>query len=193
MPVYIHGPEIQSGDGAILITLDASISQTHSRTATATEHPVEQGADITDHVQPAPPTLSIQGVYSAQSLSDETAAPGRELDAWATLNQIIDDAVPVTIITSLQSYTDMILLRVATTRDGRQDIRPTLEFRQIRRVDQETVLLPAERIPDKPKRAAAAKTKDTGRQPVKIPTAEEAAAARRSLAAMGIDVIRGLF
>ena len=93
----------------------------------------------------------------------------------------------MTIITSLQSYTDMILLRVATTRDGRQDIRPTLEFRQIRRVDQETVLLPAERIP------AAAKTKDTGRQPVKIPTAEEAAAARRSLAAMGIDVIRGLF
>lgn len=189
MPVYIHGPEIQTGDGAILLTLDASVSQTHSRTATATEHPVEVGADITDHVQPMPPTLAIQGIISAQSLTDEDAAPGRELDAWAALNQIIDDAVPVTITTTLATYPGMVLLRVATTRDGQQNIRPTLELRQIRTVDQQTVLLPPERIPDKPKRAAATKTQDTGRQPTDELTAEQKAAAKRSVLAMGLDAL----
>ena len=187
--VYVSGPELRSATGAELLTLDASTMQTHEVTATATEHPVEDGADITDHVQPQLPRLTIQGVISAQSLVAVDERPGREIDGWATLTKILTDAVPVTVITSLQRYDDMVLLRVSTPRDGQQNVRPALEFRQIRRVEEQLVALPPERVKKRSQRAAAAKKQDTGRQTTKNPTTEEAAAADRSLAAIGFDLL----
>ena len=189
--LHIHGPELVSGDGAVLLTLDASLSQQHEMSATATEHPVEEGADITDHVQPQLPRLTIQGVYSATSLVDDDAVAGRELDAWSTLEQIIDAAVPVTVITTLKTYTNMVLLRVSTARDGRQDIRPTLELRQIRRVDQQTVTLPPEKIKKTAQKKSGPSTQDTGRQPTDDPTTEEKAKGSSSLAINLFELLKG--
>ena len=191
--VYIRGPEFKAGDGAVLLTLDASLSQMHEMSATATEHPVEEGADITDHVQPQLPRLTIQGVIAAQSLADTGEEQGREIDGWAALGRLIDEAVPVTVITTLQTYTSMVLLGVSTVRDGRRGVYPSIEMRQIRTVEQQTVTLPPERIPKKTQRASAPADQDTGRQPTDAPTAEEAAAANRSIAALISDTLGGLF
>ena len=46
------------------VVVDASITETHSLAAEATEHPVEQGADISDHVHVRPIQLSITGLVS---------------------------------------------------------------------------------------------------------------------------------
>ena len=46
------------------ITLDALISQSPQYSSEVTEHPVEKGADITDHVRPKSLNLSIEGMIS---------------------------------------------------------------------------------------------------------------------------------
>lgn len=48
-------------DGEIrVVTFDATILENHSTTATATEHPVAAGVDITDHVRAERDTLSVE-------------------------------------------------------------------------------------------------------------------------------------
>lgn len=46
------------------VVVDASVNEVHSLPATVTEHPVEQGADVTDHVRLQPLSLTIQGLIT---------------------------------------------------------------------------------------------------------------------------------
>lgn len=43
------------------VWIDVSISETHSVGADVTEHPVESGSDIADHIRPTPRTVRIEG------------------------------------------------------------------------------------------------------------------------------------
>lgn len=46
------------------IWIDVSISETHGVGAEVTDHPVELGANIADHIRPTPRTLSIEGLVT---------------------------------------------------------------------------------------------------------------------------------
>lgn len=46
------------------ITLDASVNEQHMNTAQVTEHQVESGPNITDHIRPLPQKLSIEGMIT---------------------------------------------------------------------------------------------------------------------------------
>lgn len=48
------------------IRIDATTQETHSYVNTVTDHPVERGAALTDHVRPDPIRLTIAGVVSNQ-------------------------------------------------------------------------------------------------------------------------------
>jgi hypothetical protein len=47
-----------------VITADATVQETHSSEAEITEHPVEVGANITDHIRPKLKRLTIDGIIS---------------------------------------------------------------------------------------------------------------------------------
>lgn len=44
--------------------LDASVHEQHDETATITDHPVERGSNVADHLRPDPKSISIEGVIS---------------------------------------------------------------------------------------------------------------------------------
>lgn len=46
------------------LMLDASVNENHQQGAEVTKHRVEVGADVTDHVRPLPPKITIEGVVS---------------------------------------------------------------------------------------------------------------------------------
>ena len=46
------------------VSLDATTAQNHDATNTVTEHPVEDGANMSDHIRPDLDTLSVTGVIS---------------------------------------------------------------------------------------------------------------------------------
>lgn len=102
--------------------IDASLSEDHTFDNEITEYPIEDGSVITDHVRRKPTQVVIEGLVSDTPL--ETIAALREAgtkpsaDALQELLGISDDGEPVTIETSLQTYTQMMLLSLVIPRDS---------------------------------------------------------------------------
>lgn len=46
------------------LTLDASIRESHTATSTVTDHPVERGSNVADHIRPDPDTLTMEAMIS---------------------------------------------------------------------------------------------------------------------------------
>lgn len=129
-----------SAGGITVIELDAAISTQHTRTVTATKHPVEKGAKITDHLRPEPEQLVIEGLVSntplgrtaqtravdfvgnqfATTASTPSAfgTPGYAEEAFKKLDDIAGKGVLVTIATQYMTYTDMALTSFVAPRDG---------------------------------------------------------------------------
>jgi hypothetical protein len=59
----------ESGGTAILLKLDACLSQSHKYSNKATSYPVESGLDITDHIRQEPEQFSIEGIITNSPVS----------------------------------------------------------------------------------------------------------------------------
>lgn len=65
-------PDDQS---SLIVPFDLTMSEAHEATAEVTEHPVEQGANIADHVRQNPQTLSLE-VYVTNTPSNDLGGRG---------------------------------------------------------------------------------------------------------------------
>ena len=119
------------------ISLDLILTETHSLNAVVTQHPVQDGSTISDHITILPRSGTMRVLVSNFSLStaegdaraawDEIYAqgeaaqktlPNRAEDAWKKLKDIVKTRELVKVVTSLEVYEDVALTRVETTRDG---------------------------------------------------------------------------
>jgi len=151
--------------GREVLTLDACTSQSHGRESTVTDHPVEDGADISDHIRPEAKRLSITGVVSAtpikgalEVLAEALSAAltgGRTTKAFDRLEKAMADRELVTVETSLMVYKDMAITSVTMPREVETggDFVFSMELRQIRYATSETVIVPADAL-GKPKPGA---------------------------------------
>jgi hypothetical protein len=185
--VVKFGPSILTPDGGAILVLDAAVSQQHSLSARVSEHPVEDGADIADHIQPEPVRLTINGIISAFPLHS-AGYEGREIDGWNVLREAIQTGRTVTVSTPLALYTNMVLTSLSTAQEkGQWAVFPAIELRQIRIVQQKTVQLPPEIVKKKPQKATAPKLVDVGKQPTDVPTAAQGKTLLRS----ALDLLTG--
>lgn len=142
-------------EGIHVIELDAAISVQHTRNVTATKHPVEKGAKITDHLRPEPEQVVIEGLVSNTPIgrTAQTRAvsfvgndfvtsagapsafgtPGYAEEAFKKLDEIAGKGVLVTIATQYKTYTDMALTSFVAPRDGStgDSLRFTATFEKI--------------------------------------------------------------
>jgi hypothetical protein len=101
------------------IELDASMSETYSHDATVTEHPVEEGANITDHVRVQQFRLAIDGFVTNHAISralvnlDFTRAE----DIYTILRDWQKQAARLTVTTGLDEFEDLVLKSFTVTRD----------------------------------------------------------------------------
>ncbi len=114
------------------ISLDASVREVHSVQGEVSEHPVEKGVDIVDNYRVLPRQLQIDGVVTNSPL--DTQFPGASLInsaigvingskapidiAFQEFGRFFDDAVVLTITTSLLDYPNMVLTGLEVTRDA---------------------------------------------------------------------------
>ena len=156
----------------VLFQFDASLTENFSRSAEATKHPVEQGADITDNVRVLPQTVTINGWVSdnpiqfAASLRTGPAPRTIAADAYETLNRIMDSKTTVRVVTSLRSFDDMILTNIDVSRDKDtgQILDATITLEQIIIATTETV------NPPTPIKKQRAKKKKDGKKVAKETT-----------------------
>jgi hypothetical protein len=137
------------------LVLDAAPSQRHQHDVDVTEHPVELGAAVTDHVRPKPRVLQVEGVFV-------------DATTWATLNRLAEGATLLTVTTVLETYENMVLSSLSAPRDASTGdvLRFSATFRRIVFAESQRVTI---RIP----KAKTAR----GKQPSSAASAEAAAAA----------------
>ena len=147
------------------ITVDASVSEDHTASSTVTSNPVEEGANVADHVKLEPLRLSIQGVISDTPLDFEilnSLAKGdfkgiaknftsgisavlggtsRSTEQYLALLELRKSREPFQVITGLKVYQNMILtnLTVNRTASTGKAIHFTAEMEEIRIVQSQTV------------------------------------------------------
>jgi hypothetical protein len=99
----------------ILGLVDLHPTEAHDQGVDKTDNPVETGASLTDNAVIRPNRLTLSGVVSDLRLYDvseyATDLPAPELakDAWGRLKHLKDACEPVTVITSLQVYENMLV------------------------------------------------------------------------------------
>lgn len=148
------------------LTLDAALSESHGRAAEVTQNPVEEGADVVDHIQPKPMTLNLTGVVArypiAGAQTPETEinrilAPvvdgkepeqNRHMKAFQRLERAVDKRELVTVQTGLKVYENMAIRSATFPRESRtgSDLVFSLELQQVRFATARMVKVPKDAI-----------------------------------------------
>lgn len=119
-----------SDDDLTFVEFDATLSANHQSTATITNHPVEEGADVTDHIRDESDTLTINGIVSNDppiALKSFRAKPSRRggdprsraEDAYEELRRFKKEGRLLKVTTKLRDYTNMAISSVSTVQDNK--------------------------------------------------------------------------
>lgn len=136
----------------LLLQLDVTKSYTIDGDSDITEHPVEQGANVSDHVRPKPRLVHVEGMVTNTPLpTPETAAgteypvdePGPAAAAYAMLENRRKGGYLHTLVLPLDTIQFLALKRVSEPRDAKTGdaLRFSLTFQEIVQVVNQTVFV----------------------------------------------------
>lgn len=134
------------------IECDVLIEQEITLSSEVTEHPVEDGFPVHDHVIRRPVKLAMTIAVSNMPVTwyDRFGGnnPDRMSDAISKLEEIYKAGDPVTIATADKLYENMVMTdcRIPKNRENGKILRVPLEFTQIRKVQVKTADIPEELV-----------------------------------------------
>lgn len=103
------------------LTIDATLSEEHSSEAEVTDHPIEQGADVSDHKRVKPNQIRINGVVSNTPLAFLNFNSGdRAVDAWGQLLFLQHEQKLLTVVTTLNTFENMAIVSLTAPRDAKR-------------------------------------------------------------------------
>ncbi len=133
------------------IVVDAALTVRHSGRVTITKHPIEEGANPTDHAKEEPDVITLEGCFTNFPLTeaDRTARGGHErfttggyaAEQIGRLRALKSSRRAVSVRSARRSYTNMIVTSVEELenyKDGDAAMF-TASFEQIRFVKTESV------------------------------------------------------
>ncbi|MCK5603153.1 hypothetical protein KAR91_14825 [Candidatus Pacearchaeota archaeon] len=105
------------------IELDVILSEGASAAVRVTKNPVENGADINDHIIVDPMTFTMQGVVSDIKTNAVASAltlaksniPSKE--AWEQLLELQASRIPFELVTNLKTYPNVIIQSITEVQD----------------------------------------------------------------------------
>lgn len=118
--------------------------ETHSRTNTITRYPVEEGSDITDHIQDLPPVLNISCLIEAEEDGSNIFEKFKELEDLASSKEVIS------VVSGLKVYNDMVITNLSIPRTSKNggSLTFSASLEQIRIVSSQAVTIPSTQISD---------------------------------------------
>lgn len=168
----------------VALELDVILSETPSGEAVVTDHPVEDGADVSDNIRPRPLSLAIEAVVTNSPLGiapaklryNQAARPPRlefeetfsteDRASWVdqSMERVRQAGLLCRVVTKRREYTDMALTNYSPPNDRATGdaLRFTASFRKVVKVSTRTVAVAVK----KPKPVPTAK-KTAGDQPTK--------------------------
>jgi hypothetical protein len=115
------------------VELSVSLSETHTHSSSVSEHPIESGSLIADHVQSNGFTLQMEAII-ATAQSTTTDIVSSAASAYATLLEIYEQREAITVVTGLKVYRSMVIteFRVSRDRNTGSLLSFSAELREIR-------------------------------------------------------------
>lgn len=187
------------------IVVDACMTENHQLDSEVTDHPVERGADVTDHVRPKPAVVTLDCVISntpvdvtqrarvlqasgvtfeSTAVDQSTGVAGYAEQAYKTLLALREAGDYLTVVTQLATYENMVIqsLSIPVSIATGDAMRFSVTFKEVRVVENKTtqVTVSAPR---------AKKKKKLGPQTPTTTTPEkEASALKSGLDAVGVKI-----
>lgn len=109
------------------IQIDTVITEGHNSEVVKTQYPVESGATLSDHVTVLPKRVTVGGLISdinsnefmdfglvGQAKQMALEPNTRSSAAWKQLEEVQLKREPITLVTNLKSYSDMIIVSLST-------------------------------------------------------------------------------
>lgn len=173
-------------DTFVILEVDAVMSESHEVMATLTDHPVERGADLSDHKRPGQRRYRLEGLVTntpigSVPLSGENSSANdvtgsvrdsparasvlqfserfdRIRDVLDALTALVESAQLVTVTTDVRTYEDAQIVSVVAPRDATDSITFTVDITQVRIAETRDVGAPVPRQP------RGRRTRDNGAQ-----------------------------
>lgn len=105
------------GDG-INFSFDILTQESHTWELKPSIHPVEEGSPFTDHIEIGLRKGSITGLISNFGLKRGELDSNYAQDVFDIFEYYRDNAVPVTIVTSMKVYENYVITKVGASRTG---------------------------------------------------------------------------
>lgn len=114
------------------ILMDVTVEESHTDELEITEHPVEQGAAVTDHAYVKPSTVTIKAGVSDAS-NKATAGDKRSAAVYNALLKLQGTREPFDVVTGKRVYKNMLIKSLAVTTDQTTEnvLSVTAELQQI--------------------------------------------------------------
>lgn len=130
------------------IEFDALIDETRSYESTVPEYPVEEGFSVSDAIIKSPEALTMTLFITDTPVtwrSRHGSGPGRVEQVCSQLEELYFKSVPVTVVTSDKTYTDMAIesISISKTAEIGYAREIPISFRKIRVTSLQTTTIPA--------------------------------------------------
>lgn len=127
------------------IKFDLILSESHNMANQVTEHNVEDGSVISDHIKNELENGALSGLITNFSLNVFGAFTNRAQDAFDALVQLWKEKTLVTIVTVMKVYEDVAITNVNVDRaeDTGEAIVLNISFKKVNVVKLETVVIGA--------------------------------------------------
>ncbi len=128
------------------IELDVTLRETHERSAQITDHPVEGGVQIQDHISNDPRRLTLEGFITDTPLVILGLQGDRAQDGFDELERLYDERAMFTVTTGLRVYRNMAFESLSIPRTRESALRFTATMKQITTVKSERGEVPADGV-----------------------------------------------
>lgn len=98
------------------LVLDVVVCEQHDDSLEITAHPVERGAQITDHAYVKPATVSIEAGHSDSRGGG--AGDSRSVEAYEALLRLQRSREPFELVTGKRTYANMLIKTLSVTTDA---------------------------------------------------------------------------
>jgi DNA polymerase III gamma/tau subunit len=137
---------------AHVVAFDALITDATDLSVTVTDHPIEDGADVSDHIRDDPDQLRLDIVVSQTpanipDLVTTTASLDffRQEEAWQRLVDLLKRHAFVRVVTSVATWDDMVIQSLSRSRSSTvgQALEATIKVNKVVKVKSSTALAPS--------------------------------------------------
>ena len=194
-------------EGLVSFAPSLTVGESHQRTSTITDHAIESGAKVSDHIIRDPERITLTGFVTDAPARFFFSQPGATQRAFDTLDKAWSAGELFTVYTGRKKYENMVIESLDLPRDRDGSMQFSITMRRVRIVETASVKLPKVKVKaadstPSAKAAAAKKAKnlkdkatkvaDKGRQAAKVAGTASKAAKQTSVALKGLKSI-GLF